>query len=217
MDRDEVRRAIAAERRSLADLLEQLSDEEWNQRSLCVGWTVREVVAHLTLGPQFSLLTGLAELARARGDVNRLIHDTAQRHATRPVGELVAQLRQFAASRRRPPGTSYLDPLTDVLVHGQDIAVPLGREREMPKDAARSAADRVSAMGFPFHARRTLRGLRLIATDVEWAVGDGLAVQGPIEAILLLLTGRTVTLPRLTGPGKAELAARLSVRSSTAG
>ncbi len=53
----------------------------------------------------------------------------------------------------------------DVLVHGQDIAVPLGIERPMPTDAAVAGFERVWKMGWPFHARRRLRGIHLAVTD----------------------------------------------------
>jgi hypothetical protein len=77
----------------------------------------------------------------------------------------------------------------------------------MPPAAARAGAERVWRMGWPFWARRRLRGLRLTATDVEWTVGDGAEVRGPIRALLLLLTGRTgAALPELIGPGVQRLA-----------
>ena len=83
-----------------------------------------------------------------------------------------------------------MEPLIDVLVHGQDIALPLGRTRPMPTAAAAAAAQRAWDMGFPFRARKRLAGLRLAATDADWAVGSGEPVEGPIAALLLLVTGR---------------------------
>ena len=53
--------------------------------------------------------------------------------AERPGADLVAELREHAASRRLPKVTNY----RNILVHGQDIAISLGIPREMPKDAAR--------------------------------------------------------------------------------
>lgn len=38
MNRDEVWRAIDAERASLADLLDSLGEQEWKVPSLCAGW-----------------------------------------------------------------------------------------------------------------------------------------------------------------------------------
>ena len=85
--------------------------------------------------------------------------------------------------------------------------MPLGLPATMPLEAAREGADRVWRMGWPFWARRRLRGVRLAATDVDWEAGEGVEVRGPIQALLLLLTGRTeAALPHLTGPGLERLA-----------
>jgi hypothetical protein len=94
------------------------------------------------------------------------------------------------------------------MVHVQDVAVPLGLTAAMPLDAARAGAERVWRMGWPFWARRRLRGLRLTAADVDWSAGEGAEVRGPVQALLLLLTGRTETaLAQLTGPGTQLMAA----------
>ena len=132
----------------------------------------------------------------------------APRHAPRPPDEIVAHLRQLAASRRLPAVTTYRNIVPDVLVHSQDIAVPLGRDLPMPIAAARAAADRVWEMGWPFRAAQRLAGRRLRATDIDWERGAGAAVEGPALALLLLATGRTTTAaPQLTGPGVASLPA----------
>ncbi|MCO1661109.1 maleylpyruvate isomerase family mycothiol-dependent enzyme [Pseudonocardia humida] len=210
MDRDEHWATIAHQRRELADLLDDLTDDEWEQPSLCAQWRVRDVVAHLVLTPQPpSPARLLAGAVRVRGDFDRLNRDLAVTHATATPAHLVAQLREHTGSRRRPVVTTYRNLHFDVLVHVQDIAVPLGRSLPMPVDAARAGVERVWTMGWPFHARRTLADLRLAATDTDWAVGDGLEVHGPTEALLLLVTGRTAAaLPRLSGPGVARLVIR---------
>jgi uncharacterized protein (TIGR03083 family) len=210
MDRDDVWKAIGTGRLAVADLLSGLSPDEWEQPSLCAGWRVRDVAAHLTLAPQTGPVTALVELVRARGSFHRMIHDTACRKATMPVERLVDEIRMIAGSRRLAPGTTRLEPLLDVLVHTQDIAVPLGRHVPVPPDAGPAAADRVWSMGWPFHARRRLAGLRLAATDTAWEVGDGPRVEGPIDAMLLLLTGRPAALAKLTGDGVATLATRVA-------
>src|SRR5687767_3104812 len=64
------------------------------------------------------------------------------------------------ASATYPPGTKPIDPLVDVLVHGQGIAVPLRIDRPMPAAAAVAAAERVWVMSCPFFARRRFRGVR---------------------------------------------------------
>lgn len=213
MDRDDVWRAVDDERASLADLLDDLSPHEWDVPSLCAGWRVREVAAHLTLAHMGVVPATLAML-RARGSFHRMVHDTAVRQARLPVDQHAVRLRGMVGSRRKAPGVSHLEPLLDILVHGQDIAVPLGRIRPMPAAAAATAATRVWAMGWPFHARRRLDGFTLAAVDHAWSVGSGPRVEGPVAAILLLLTGRHAALSELSGPGVPELRVRLGQSSS---
>jgi uncharacterized protein (TIGR03083 family) len=134
-----------------------------------------------------------------------MVHDTAVRQARLPVREYAPRLRAMAGSRKKAPGVSHLEPLIDVLVHGQDIAIPLGRTRPVPTQAAMAAADRVWPDLFPWRAARKLGGFRFAATDGTWSAGDGQLVEGPIGAILLLLTGRDAALPQLSGPGAAGL------------
>jgi uncharacterized protein (TIGR03083 family) len=193
---------ITEQRLALADLLDGLTADEWERPSLCAGWRIRDVAAHVAMAPQPpGPVAMLGAAVRARGSFDRLNHDLAVRHAARPPAEIVAQLRRHAASRRLPAVTNYRNIVPDVLVHSQDIAVPLGRDLPMPIAAARAAADRVWAMGWPFWAQRRLRGLRLTATDTGWSVGAGEEVAGPIAVLLLLLTSRMATArPHLTGP-----------------
>lgn len=205
---DAVWAVIDAERLSLADLLEDLSPEEWVHPSLCSEWRVCDVAAHLALahtGPVRAVLG----MVRARGNFDRMIADTARRHATVPQRQVVAEIRAMAGSRRLAAGVTYLEPLVDVLAHGQDIAVPLGRPRPMPVEATATAATRVWTMPWPlstaFRARARFSGLELVASDIDWSVGEGAKVEGPIEALFLLLTGRTVLLGELSGAGVDRL------------
>jgi uncharacterized protein (TIGR03083 family) len=206
MDKQAVWAAVDQQRTDLAEFVETLRPDEWATPSLCPNWTVRDVVAHLTLtgiGP----VRVTAELIRYGGSLSRTSRETARRRAREtPTPELVALLRGMVGVRRHPVGTTYLDPLCDVLVHGQDIAVPLGRDRSMPADAAAVAAQRIATMGYWWFARRRLRGLRLEATDVDWSFGAGEPVQGPIAVLLLVLAGRRARLDELDGPGAARLA-----------
>jgi uncharacterized protein (TIGR03083 family) len=207
---DAVWAAVDRERRELADLLDGLSDQQWDTPSLCAGWRVREVVAHLTLAHMRPGRAAL-EAALARGSFDEMVRATAvRRAAAAPRSTLVADLRAMVGSRRRAPLVTPLEPLVDVLVHGQDVALPLGLPRSMPVEAATAAATRVWTTGWPlsraFHVRRRLSGLRLVADDVDWAVGDGVRVEAPVEALLLVLTGRSSAVrERLSGPGAAQL------------
>jgi uncharacterized protein (TIGR03083 family) len=212
MDRDQVWQVIDAQRLSLADLLEDLSDDQWRRPSLCAGWTVRDVAAHLTL-QQLRLVDVIAMMGQWRGSLDRTTHHVAcRRAAALPTERIIAEIRDTVGSRRHTTGVTHLETLTDILVHGQDIAIPLGRRHEMPPEAAAISATRVLSMRWPppLPSARKVAGFRLTATDTSWSAGGGPEVHGPMAAILLVCAGRLTALPQLTGPGAAELAARLS-------
>ena len=208
MDRDEKWAVIADQRRVLADLLSGLDDRQWQRPSLCAQWRIEDVAAHVALAPQApSTLRILARGLRNGGDLQAVNRDMAVAHAAdRSPTALVAQLRELADSRRKPAITTLDNLVFDTLVHVQDVALPLGLTTAMPLDAAREGVDRVWRMGWPFWARRRLGGLHLTATDVAWSAGAGADVRGPVQALLLLVTGRTTAaLPQLDGPGTKRL------------
>ena len=212
MSPEEIWQVIDAERTSLADLLEDLSEQEWRQPSLCDGWTVRDVAAHLTL-QQLGARAAMAMMVQYRGDIDKAVRESArERAAVLSPGEIIAVIRATAGSRRHNFGVTRQETLIDALVHAQDIAIPLGRRQPMPTAAAAVAATRIWTMRWPppFPASRAMRRFRVTATDTAWAAGQGQEVRAPISAILLLSTGRLAALPELTGDAAAELSDRLT-------
>ena len=212
MDVDEAWQAIDTQRRCLADTLDGLSEDEWRQPSLCAGWTVRDVAAHLTLqqvGVR-DLVRDAPTVMRARG-LDKAIHDLACRRAELPAPELIEQIRGSIGSRRHNFGVTYRETLVDILVHSQDIAIPLGRRLPMPAAASAVAAQRIWEMKRMFHARERFAHYHLTATDVTWTVGAGREVRGPAGALLLLITGRAAALPLLAGDGMRALGRQFAI------
>jgi uncharacterized protein (TIGR03083 family) len=209
--------AIDLQRSRTADLLDDLSTEEWDHASLCEGWTVRDVAAHLTL-QQLTLPDALALFLGSPGGINHVIHTSSTRKARQPKEQLIAEIRGMIGSHRSNVGVTPQETLIDIVVHGQDIAVPLGRRLDVPPDAAAAAASRVWAGQASRKGRRMARvfrplpyaSYRFSATDTDWSVGDGPEVRGPILGILLLLTGRTAATSQLQGPGSTALLADLA-------
>jgi uncharacterized protein (TIGR03083 family) len=188
VDSDTVWQHIDNERTWLADLLESLPPEAWQQASLCEGWTVRDVGAHLAFAH-----TRVRELlwpaVRAGFRYDALVRDTALRSPLTHE-EIVATLRGFVGSRRKVAFITDLEPLIDILVHNQDICRPLGIDHRMPPDAAAAAADRVLSTPRPIRRWKPPQGIRMVATDVVWAYGEGDEVRAPMQSHLLALTGR---------------------------
>ena len=201
--------AVSSMRRAVADLLDQLTPDEWEHPSLCAGWRVRDVAGHLSLVPTITTWELLAATPRSGFNLHRVNTRIARRYGDLPTDRIVARLREHAEDTRTAKMLDTRDSLFDIVVHSQDIAVPLGRSFEVPVEFVREGLDRVWEMGWPFRAKRRLAGLTLRATDADWTAGQGPQVSGPALALLLLLTGRDDTArPSLTGPGLVNLAGR---------
>ncbi|MEU7632362.1 maleylpyruvate isomerase family mycothiol-dependent enzyme [Nocardia sp. NPDC049220] len=205
MDRNEIMAWTRSERLGLAKFLDSLDQHEWSADSLCPGWTVHDVLAHVTVVDTFRAT--IAGVIRARGNWNRMTERRARDWAAHhPPAQLIAQLRENAGSARRAPGTSPLDPLVDTMVHGQDIARPLGRWRAMPTEPAVAALEHVLRSRF-YGARTRLRGVRLVATDTDWSAGAGSEeIRGSLSDLLLVATGRAAGLAGVTGAGAQRIA-----------
>ena len=202
---------LAEQRRALADVLDSLDAEAWAHPSLCDGWTVRDVTAHLVYLLEHSTLATVATFVRHRGDFDRMTRATVAADPRRGP-ELAAALRAHAMSRNSPPGFGLEAPLTDVVVHAQDICRPLSIAHPLDATAARPVLDLIVAPKArrAFVAKGRLDGLRLEATDCNWAHGTGADVRGAAVDIALGALGRTPALTELRGAGVELLAARLA-------
>ena len=138
---DELQPAVAAEYLALADLLGAASGAEWETASLCDGWRVREVVAHMTMPARYSEEEFMAELRQCDFDFGRLSNRIAARDAELPTEQLAASLRAGVLHHWTPPGGGYHGALNHVVIHGLDVTVPLGVPRRSP-DAPRAPSRR---------------------------------------------------------------------------
>ena len=166
-------------------------------------WRVRDVAAHLAMTPAGAptVRTMLKALIVNRGHLWAAGRDVAVAYAARPTDRLVDELRRDASLHTKPIVVSADNILLDLVVHGQDITVPLGITRTISAPAGQISLRRLWAMGWPFRARRRWSDVSLRAEDCDWSGGQGPSVSGPAAAILLLLTGRTAALDQLHGPG----------------
>jgi uncharacterized protein (TIGR03083 family) len=197
------------ERADLADFLAALTAEQWEAPSLCDGWRVRDVVAHVFSYEDLGI-PGLLRRFLAGGlNPDRINAAGIAETATRTPDDLLQRARDYL----EPSGLTAMFggriALTDALIHHQDIRRALGLMREIPAERLRCALD-FAPTAPPLRARKRVRGLELVATDIGWRSGKGPEVAGPAEAILMAIAGRRPALDQLTGPGQPTLAARLS-------
>lgn len=202
---------VAEERRALADLLSGLTAEQRATPSLCVGWTVHDVAAHLIVCLEVGLPKFMLAMIASGGSFDRANRRLTSKQAKQPVEEIVDILRRKAESRFTPPGAGPEAPLNDLLVHGLDIRWPLGIARQIPADRAQKALTFLTSPAADGLAPKgALAGLRFEAEDVDWSHGSGPIVRGSAEALLLALTGRAAALQHLKGDGVLTLSSRLS-------
>lgn len=196
-------------RLEIADLLEGLSPAQWRSGTLCAGWTVRHLAAHL-LQP---MLVGFGRFfltaVRHRGDTAATVDHFARSIARREPVELIALLRHHAPDQVDPPRVGPMGPFAETCIHLRDISRPL----DLDVDARRD--DWLALLGYLTSGRAApgllapgrIRGISLHATDADWQHGHGPQVRGTLEAITMAITGRTPALEDLRGPGVGVLRA----------
>jgi uncharacterized protein (TIGR03083 family) len=207
MTTTDVRTTIAAERRAFGDVLEDLPEGSWNAPSLCSGWRVREVVAHMTMPFRYPAPRFLAELVRSRGNFGRMADRVARRDAQAPVGTLLAGWRTNENHPWKPPGGGYPGALTHDVVHGLDITVPLGIEHPVGEPALRVVLDHATTPLSLKSMGVNLTGTRLEADDLDWSFGDGEPLRGRARHLLLVLMDRRLPAGLLSGAAAARLTA----------
>lgn len=197
------------ERRDLLELLGGLSDAQWNAPTLCDGWAVRDVVAHIisfegagagALAKQFVQgrfwlskinAAGVARLRDAPADV---LLEAVERNL-RPSGLTTAFGGRIA--------------LTDALIHHQDIRRSLRLPRVVPPERLRVVLD-FAVWAPPIRGAWRIQGTRVAASDLDWAFGAGPEACGSGEAVLMVMAGRRGVAEDLSGPGAQRLRTRLA-------
>src|SRR3954465_5744957 len=167
MDRSLIFEAAAAEGREIANLIESLDHSQLTTPSLCAGWDIKTVAAHLVsvIADSFWMFIGTAVF---RGGMARAIDTLARRRAQLPAADIVAHLRRCADHPLSPPLFGPLDPLADILVHSGDIRLPLSIPYEPEPELAALALDFLTGpWPFGFVPLRRLRGISLRANDID--------------------------------------------------
>ncbi len=203
---DEPFAIIATERRAFADTLESLTAEQWATPSLCAGWTVKDVAAHLLVGPTASMPEFMMAMTTSRFDFDKANRKLTAKRANRSTDELVALIREHADSRFTPPRQDWHAPLMDLFIHRLDCLFPLNILSNRPVTPWPEILDfLVKPATQRMFTKPGAPDITLTATDVSWSHGSGPVVVGTVEALGLTLTRRAAGLARITGPGEDAL------------
>lgn len=203
----DIETVYAVERDLLVDQLCALTERQWATPSLCDGWTVRDVTAHLLMPYELSLPGFLFGILRARFGFDRFA-DRWAHEDERTAPQLIDAIAATNAGGFNVPGSDENAPLSHLFLHAQDIREPLGLPPTATTEAGRRVLDDIT-QGKHAVNPATTEGLRLEAPDIGWSSGSGRAVTGPATVLASALLGRTVSAARLEGEGAKTLRARL--------
>ena len=196
------------ERRDFVDLLDGLTAEQWEQPSLCELWRVRDVVAHVVSYEELSRWQLVRRFVKGGLLPPRINALGVAEYAPRSPKQLTQLMRSSIPPRGLTSAFGGMIALVDGMIHQQDIRRPLGQQRVLPPDRLHRVLNYALTSPATRGARRT-RGVRLVATDLDWNHGDGLEVMGPAEALLMAMAARPDAFNQLTGPGKGLLGRRI--------
>jgi uncharacterized protein (TIGR03083 family) len=198
---------IHTERKALATDLGSLQEDQWTAASLCSGWTVRDVVAHMTATAKMTPPSFFGKMLASGFSFPKV---QAKGISSEMGGSPAETLDHFAGvemSTKHPPGPSDT-MLGETIIHSQDIRGSLGIHHDYPMGAVVQVADFFKGSNLLIGAKRRIAGLTLRATDADWTHGTGPEVAGPILSLVMAMTGRTVAVADLSGDGTAILRER---------
>ena len=205
---DTIQDMIAAQRGSLAAVLDALPDSGWDEPTLCAGWRVREVVAHVTMPFRYSGRRFVLELARSGGRFNEMADRVVRRDAARmSPAELAGAVRSNVGHPWRPPGGGFDGALAHDVIHGLDITVPLGLPFAVPEDRLRRVLPASTTAKTVTFFRVDLAGIQFRARDMDWTLGSGTPLTGTAADLLLAMCGRKLPPGRLEGEPSARFSA----------
>jgi uncharacterized protein (TIGR03083 family) len=196
------------EREEFAALLEGLTPQQWKSPTLCEQWRVREVAVHTVSYDELSTAGLVGRFLKGRLNTDRINAIGVADYADRAPEQITAMIRAHAEPHGLTGGFGGRIALTDGMIHQQDIRRSVGIPRTIDPERLRTALD-FARFAPTIRGAWRARGVRLVATDLDWSHGSGPEVRGSGEALLMAMAGRRAALDDLVGPGKAKIAQRL--------
>jgi uncharacterized protein (TIGR03083 family) len=197
------------ERDSIVNTLKSLTPQQWDAPSLCDGWRVRDVAGHLVTGLETSLPTVLVKTARAGFNINKASAKAGVETGSRPTEQLIQTLASATELTGFAKVLGYSKLVPDVTIHHEDIRRAVGlAPHVVPEERMKFSLSTLRKDNGPLKAKKRSSGLRFVATDLDWAEGEGPEVRGPALSLLLAMGGRAAGIDECEGDGVAVLRTR---------
>lgn len=198
---------VHQERGALIEDLSRVPAPQWSTESLCPGWDVHDVLAHLVDDAKSTKLSLIGSMIRARFNFDRVneIGIAANKHPdpTQTLAEFTL-VKDRTSSAPAPLTTR----LVEIIVHGEDIRRPLGLNHSYPIEAVIKALQYQLKTGVSMGGgKERASGLRLVTTDGAFSHGEGQEVGGNALSLLLAVSGRPVGASEFSGDGAKNLIA----------
>ncbi|HEY5303080.1 MAG TPA: maleylpyruvate isomerase family mycothiol-dependent enzyme [Acidimicrobiales bacterium] len=184
-----------------------MTPEQWSALSWCDGWSVKKVAGHVVAAAEQTIPNFYKEFISAGMKFNVFAERGADAVAVASTEQMVARLRACVTTTNHPPAP-VMAMLGEIVVHGEDIRRPLAMVHHSPEEALVAVADSWKNSNLLIGAKRRITDIQLKATDATWQHGDGARVEGPLQSLILAMTGRKRAHVDLTGEGIAVLAGR---------
>jgi uncharacterized protein (TIGR03083 family) len=193
------------EREAFASLLDGLTPQQWNSPTLCELWTVREVAIHTVSYDELTTAGLFGRFLKGRLNTDRINAIGVADYSDRSPQQITVLIRSYAQPHGLTGGFGGKIALTDGMIHQQDIRRSIGLPRTIDPERLRTALN-FARFAPTIRGAWRARGVRLVASDLDWSHGRGPEVRGPGEALLMAMAGRRAALDDVDGPGKAKLA-----------
>lgn len=187
---DDVQSMVGPQFRALADLLATQPSTVADHPSLCEGWTIRHVLAHMTMAVRHDADAFQAELAAVDYDFQTLSDTIALQDGQLPLDELIEGLRSETMAQWVPPGGDAVGALTHVVIHGLDITSAVGLNRAGTERATLRVLDNMTLGGVHRYFGTRIAGRAMRSTDLDWAYGSGEPIDAEAGDLILALAGR---------------------------
>jgi len=193
------------EREAFASFLDGLTPQQWNSPTLCELWTVREVAIHTVSYDELTTAGLVGRFLKGRLNTDRINAIGVADYSDRSPQQITVLIRSYAQPHGLTGGFGGKIALTDGMIHQQDIRRSIGLPRTIDPERLRTALN-FARFAPTIRGAWRARGVRLVASDLDWSHGRGPEVRGPGEALLMAMAGRRAALDDVDGPGKAKLA-----------